>query len=403
LHVIGKETVRSEVEIIPAKVRVIKHVRIAYGCRHCETQGETAPVVKSEVPKAIIPNSIASPAAVAYVMYEKYSMMAPLARQEKDLEYQGLRLHRQTMANWVITCAEKYLMPVFNAMHRELISHSVLHCDETFVQVLKEEGRKPTTDSYMWMYRTAARDGPSIALFEYQPTRNGDHPRLFLTGFKGYIICDGYAGYNKIPDVKLQGCFSHCRKYYTDALELIPKENRAGSEAAKGLAFCNKIFDIERKLENCSDEKRFTERQKDSKAVLEAFLSWLWSIKESVLPKSRLGQAVTYSLNQWNNLTRFLEDGRLEVHNNFGERTIRPFTLARKNFMFCDTVKGAKSSAVVFSIIQTAKENGLNPHAYLSFLLKKMIDVINDRNPDAVFDLLPWSPSIPNNCKFKNN
>jgi len=410
LQIIGKEVVRREVEIIPAKVAVIEHVRYAYGCRPCETEGlYGANIVKADVPPALIPNSLASPSSVAYVMYEKYVIAVPLNRQENDLALHGLKLPRQTMANWVIICAQKYLEPVYEEMHKELLTHDIIQDDETTVQVLKEEGRKPTTQSYMWLYRSTERVGPQIILFEYQPTRSGDHPKRFLAGYKGkYIICDGYKGYDNISeDIKLQGCFSHCRRYYTDAVDVVPKEARADCEAMKGVVFCNKLFDIERRLKKCSDEERYQKRLKLSKPVLDDFFAWASETSKIALDKTRLGKAITYTLNQWDNLSRFLEDGRLEIHNNAAEQAIRPFTIARKNFMFCDTVNGARASAVTFSIIATAQANGLDPRAYLVFLLDRMRFVVRAGPPgseivaESISHLLPWSSDIPDSCKFK--
>ena len=410
MPIIGKEVVRREVEIVPAKVTVKELVRYAYGCRPCETEGlYGANIAKADVPPALIPNSIASPSAVAYVMYEKYVIAVPLNRQEDDLALHGLKLPRQTMANWVIICALKYLVPVYEQMHKKLLTYDIIQDDETTVQVLNEEGRKPTTKSYMWLYRSAERIGPPIILFEYQPTRSADHPKRFLAGFNGkYIICDGYKGYDSISEsIKLQGCFSHCRRYYMDAVNVVPKDARADCAAMKGVEFCNKLFDIERRLKKCSDEERYQKRLVLSKPVLDDFFVWASEMSKVALDKTMLGKAITYTLNQWDNLTRFLEDGRLEIHNNASEQAIRPFTIARKNFMFCDTVNGARASAVTFSIIATAQANGLDPRAYLVFLLDRMRFVVRSDPPDSdilaesISLLLPWSPDIPDSCKFK--
>jgi len=406
MHVIGKEVVRREVEIKPAQVWVTVHVRLAYGCRPCEIEGECASVVKAELPPALIPKSIASSSAVAYIMYEKYVNGIPLNRQENDLKLHGLILPRQTMANWVIICALKYFEPVYWQMRTVLILLGFIQADETTVQVLNEENRKPTTKSYMWLYRSAERVYPQIILFEYQPTRSAEHPKLFLAGYKGYLTCDGYKGYDKISeDIILQGCFSHCRRYFTDAVDVVPKDARADCEAMKGVMFCNKLFDIERRLKKCSDEERFRKRLELSKPVLDDFFSWASEMSKVALDKTRLGKAITYTLNQWDNLTRFLEDGRLEIHNNASEQAIRPFTITRKNFMFCDTVNGARASAITFSIIESAKANGLNPLAYLTFLLDQMRFALRAGPPEmveeAISHLLPWSPDIPDSCKFK--
>jgi hypothetical protein len=312
------------------------------------------------------------------------------------------------MANWVIFCSNKYFEPVYEQMHKKLVTLDIIQNDETYVQVLKEEDRKPTTQSYMWLYRSAERVEPPIVLFDYQPTRSGEHPRRFLAGYVGYINCDGYKVYDNISeDIKLQGCFSHCRRYYTDAVDVVPKDARAECEAMKGVEFCNKLFDIERRLKKCSDEQRFQKRLELSKPALEDFFAWASEISKVALDKTMLGKAITYTLNQWDNLSRFLEDGRLEIHNNAAERSIRPFAVARKNFMFCDTINGARASAVIFSVISTAQANGLNPLVYLTFLLDQMRFVIRAGPPDSeivaelISHLLPWSPDIPEYCKFK--
>jgi len=406
MHVIGREVVRREIEIKPVQVWVTEHVRLAYGCRPCEIEGDCASVIKADMPPALIPKSIASSSAVAYIMYEKYVNAIPLNRQENDLKLHGLILPRQTMANWVIICATKYFEPVYLLMKKELLTHDIIQTDETTVQVLKEENRKPTTNSYMWLYRSTERVGPPIVLFEYQPTRSGEHPKRFLSGYKGYIICDGYQAYDNISvDIKLQGCLSHCRRYYMEAVDVVPKAARADCEAMKGVEFCNKLFDIERRIKKCSDEERFQKRLELSKPVLDAFFSWATEMSKVSLDKTRLGKAVTYTLNQWDNLSRFLEDGRLEIHNNASEQAIRPFTVARKNFLFCDTVNGARASAITFSLIETAKANGLNPLAYMSYLLDQMRFALRAGPPEsvdqAISRLLPWSPDIPDFCKFK--
>jgi len=239
----------------------------------------------------------------------------PLYRQEQQFERQGIPLSRQTLANWVLMGAE-WLSKIYERMHEELLMQKYLYADETSLQVLHEPGRAAETKSYMWLYRTG-RYGPPIVLYEYQQTRSKEHPIRFLSGFKGYLHVDGYAGYNAVPDVTLAGCWSHSRRRFDEALKALPVAKRNGSVAAKeGLEYCNHLFKIERGLKDATPEKRYEERLKQSRPVLDAFSAWLHIQNDSVLPKSALGKAVTYCLNQWDKLTTFLKDGHLEIDNN---------------------------------------------------------------------------------------
>ncbi|QQE79740.1 IS66 family transposase [Alicyclobacillus sp. SO9] len=315
MHEMSEDT-RREVKIIPAQVKVVEHVQYIYGCRHCEHNEIHTPIVKAPMPKLAIAKSWASPSALAYILDKKYVQGMPLYRLEQQFERQKIPLSRQTMANWVLYGANQWLTKIYEHMHEELLSRKYLHADESTIQVLHEAGRAAESKSYMWLYRSG-RDGPPIVLYEYQETRSREHPKSFLAGFHGYLHVDGYAGYNDIPDVKLSGCLSHARRKFDEALKALPTAKRKGPTAAKeGLDFCNKLFKIKRGLKDASVDKRYEERQKQSRPVLDAFSVWLHTQKDNVLPKSALGEAVNYCLNQWEKLVRFLEDGNLEIDNN---------------------------------------------------------------------------------------
>jgi hypothetical protein len=244
----------------------------------------------------------------------------------------------------------------------------------------------------MWLYRSG-REGPPIVLFEYQQTRSGDHPKLFLKEFRGYLQVDGYGAYGGLSsDITLVGCWAHARRKFVEALAVLPLE--------LGLKYCNQLFAIESKLKEATAEERHAERDVQSRAVLDKMNLWL-SEMGAVPPKSKTGEAITYCRNQWKNLTAFLADGRLEIDNNRSERSIKPFVVGRKNWLFANTPKGATASATIYSIIETAKENGLNTFAYLTHVFEKLPS-IDPSDPAGIDAILPWSESLPTSCRATN-
>ena len=393
MHVMSKE-VRKELVIIPAQVKVIEHVSFVYSCRNCEKNATETPVITAPAPKALIPKSLVSPSLMAYIMNQKFTNSMPLHRQEQDFKRMGIFLSRQTMANWVIS-GSNLLKPLYLRMKEELVSKEVLHADETTLEVLCEPGRDAVAKSYMWLYKTAKADNPTV-IYDYQQGRSGDFAKKFLQDFKGYLMVDGYAGYRKLePEVTLSCCWSHVRRKFDEALKVLPDKNPE-STAAIGLSYCNKLFDIEREIADKSVEERKMVRQEQSKAVCEAFFSWAEAESFKVLPKSAIGMAIQYSLNLKKYLLTFLEDGRLELSNNSAERSIKPFVIGRKNWLFCNTPAGASSSAIVYSVIETAKENKLKPFDYLKFVFEKI-----QHGEIEIEKMLPWSRDIPNEVKIK--
>jgi transposase len=400
LHEMSTE-VRQELKVIPAQVKVVKHVRYVYSCRRCEREEITTPVVTAPIPAPVLPGSPVSPSLLAYIMTQKYGAGLPLYRQEQQFKGLGIDLSRQTMANWVLHGANTWLALIYDRLHEYLLKRDILHADETTLQVLQEPGREAATKSFLWLYRTG-RDGPPIILYDYQTTRAGKHPRRFLAGFKGYLHVDGYAGYNELPDVTLVGCWAHARRKFDEALKALPEDKRNAAVAAReGLEYCNRLFAIEGELKDKTPEERYQIRQVRSKPVLDAFLAWLKTQKSRVLPKSTFGQAIYYCLGQWDKLVAFLQDGRLELDNNRSERSIKPFVIGRKNWLFANTPRGAKASAITYSIIETAKENGLNPFHYLIYLFEKLPNLdLKDKN--ALDQLLPWSETLPPVCRMNS-
>ena len=386
---IGKE-VRRTLQIIPAQVRIREDWYYTYACQKCKLIAENTPVVKAKKSPAVIPGSFASPEAIAQIMTQKFVMGSPLYRQEQELERMGVHLSRQTMSGWVLRAAQDWLKPVYECLHSELVKRQVLHADETTLQVLHEPGKSAHTDSYMWLYRTSGDTNQAIVLYEYQPDRKKEHPEAFLKGFSGYLHTDGYKGYHSLPErIRVVGCWAHARRYFDEALKVLPAAQRNSSQAHKGWAYCNQLFVLEDKLKKCSPEERYTQRQKRARPVLDAF--WRWLERRNAAPQSTFGKAIHYMKEQWPYLLAYLEDGRLEISNNRAERSIKPFVIDRKNFLFANTPGGAQGSAIIFSLIETAKDNGLDPYAYLLHVLKTapQMDLKQD-----VQKLLPWNVSL---------
>jgi transposase len=397
LHVMGHDT-RRELKIIPAQVTVVEHVREVYACRNCEKTATSVPIVKAPMPEPVIKGSAASPSSVAHIMTQKYVNAVPLYRQEQEFLMNGILLSRQTMANWLVRSSEDWLSPLYEEFRLELLREEVLHADETTLQVLKEPGRSSRSESYMWLYRTSGCVSRSIVLYEYQPTRSSSHPKAFLEGFHGYLHTDGYAGYHSLPsEVKVVGCWAHVRRKFDETMKGVLPESRENLAAKKGLEFCNELFRLEHEYEKLRPDERYEERLEHSKPVSDAIFEWAQTV--GALPKSLLGKAVHYLLSQKVYLEKVFEDGRLELSNNRAERSIKPFVIGRKNWLFSATPKGAKASSVIYSIIETAKENGVKPFDYLEYLFEVMPNMMAEK----IQSLLPWSDTLPARCRVNSD
>lgn len=401
MEVVGKEFVRDEPVYVPARLFVRKHYAEVVKCPSCgedESQDAMyadvpAPVFrKATVPASMIPHSFCSPELLAHILYEKYVMAVPLERQAKDFGAMGMRLSTATLSNRVIYAAEHFMKPVYEKMKSELLRCSVIHADETVVQVLNEPNKRAKTDSRMWVYCAGKYEKHSNILFAYSPTRNGENARRFLGTYAGYIVCDGYDGYNKLTGATRCGCWAHARRKFVEALPT-DKSLLANSVAAKGVELCNEIFLLEREFEGkdghglqtknpLTADERYTERQERLKPVLGEFFAWLNQIPVS--GGTKLAKAVQYCLNEKQYLSRCLDDGNIPVDNNRAENAIRPFVVGRKNWLFANSVKGAEASAVIYSLAATAMVNGLNVEEYFTRLCKKEL-------------ILPWNTDCRRN------
>ena len=398
LYKIGTELVRRELEIIPARAYVSETYRVTYGCNPCADETEHSNIIKPEVPTPVVTRGLASPSSAAHVMYQKYVNAMPLYRQEKDFKNFGVIISRATLANWIIYTSTRWLTPLWKAFKALLLTSPLILADETVTQVLKEPGKTPQSDSRMWVYCNGdVEKPPQIVLFEYQPTRSGDHPKEFLKGIENpfYLLTDGYQGYNAVAKAIHGGCWAHTRRKFEEAM---PKNAPKDNKARIGFEYCQKLFMLEREFEDMKPEKRLEKRKEKSKPVCDKFYAWLGTVNP--LAGSSLAKAVTYAVNQKEPLSAFLLDGRIEISTNRIENHIRPFTTGRKNWLFADTVNGAKASAVAYSIISTAVANGLNPYQYLKHLFTHLPTVLT-KDPDAVLSpYYPWADDVQENCKF---
>jgi len=406
MHACGHDVLRRELTIIPAQYKVTEHVQTVYACRACEENANKTPMIKAQVPAPVVSGSgIASPSLVAYIANQKYTLALPLYRQEAEFGRNYLKLSRQTMANWLIYASEHWLVPIYCAMKCILILERILHADETPVQVLHEEGKPAESKSWMWLYRTGCDTDQPIVLYEYQPNRRHANAKLFLEGFSGYLHSDGYQAYGNLPpDVTVVRCWSHMRRKFADILKSTPDYNKPGSLALRGVEYCDALFALERDyaknfrspLPTSADfESRYDARLKNSKPVMDEFFCWAESSYRTIfaMPRSSMGTALVYAMNQRTGLENVLRDGRLELSNNRAERAIKPFTIGRKNWMFSNTEKGATASAMFYSIVETAKENGLKPYQYLKYIFETAPS-IDLRSEEQLSMLLPWNAPV---------
>jgi transposase len=405
LKVIGKQLIRTEVEFIPAKLKVKQIVRQVAKCESCGTKGSAnqSPVfVKASIPVPVLPHSISTPALVAQVMYQKFAMGLPFNRQEKDWFRMGLILTRADMANWIIRCSEEWLSPIYHKIHEQLKSCELLHMDETRIQCNKEENRKASSNSFMWVMRSAASEPVQAAYFHYSTSRSTEVAKNLLEGYKGYLITDAYSGYNKAGDYTRCLCWSHCRRYY---IESIPLDNNGkeipGSKGAEGREYINLLFKVEKEIENISFEEKKQKRQEVSQPILDAFWSWVLETSAKYTTNEKLTQSLTYSTNQRKNLETFMEDGRIPISNNLCEANIKPFATARRAWLFADTPKGAVANAVLYTLVETARANDLDVYEYLKYLLLEMPNNNHLQNPSIIDTYLPWSEKLPEECRLK--
>jgi len=370
------EDVSEKLDIIPARIQVIRHIRYKYACKGCEgVESEGGAVSIAPPPPQLIPRGIATAGLLSYMLISKFADALPFYRQEKIFARIGVEIGRATMSNWAIHVGRR-CEPLLDLMWREIRSGPVINMDETPVQVLKEPGRSNTGKSYMWVFRGGDPEHP-VLLYRYDPSRAGRVPEECLGDYNGYIQTDGYKGYNafgKRDGIVHLGCFAHVRRKFLDAAEAGKKASQKKGYAYHILAHIGKLYAIEKKADEqkLSYEERCLLRQKESRPVLEKIKGLLAEAVNRTPPKGLLGKAVAYALDQWERLVRYIEDGRLRPDNNMAENAIRPFVVGRKNWLFSGSPRGARASAAIYSLIETAKANDLEPYQYLRHLFENI-------------------------------
>ena len=370
------EVVSEQLDIIPMQVRVLRHIRGKYRCPCCEGHLRTAPMPAQPVPK-----SLASPGLLACIATAKYADALPLYRQCQQFQRIGVELSRTTLARWMV-CVGELVVPLINVLRDEFVERPYLLMDETTVQVLKEPGKTPESKSQLWAQMSAGPE-PPIVLFEYDPTRAGDVPKRLLAGFTGALHTDGYSGY--APVVREQGlvhlaCWAHARRGCVDVLKSLglnakklPANPPAKARRALyALQQIRTLYAIERRIRDKPPDYRHLARQAESVPVLDKLRAWLDDTIDKVPPSTPLGKAMGYLHNQWKGLVRFCDDGRYGIDTNPVENAIRPFCVGRRNWLFADTVAGANASARLYSLIECAKANGLEPYAYLRHVFTEL-------------------------------
>jgi len=381
------EDVSEKIDIVPAQIRVIRNIRPKYACKNCEGALSDDKSVKiAPVPPQIIPKGLATAGLLAYVLVGKFCDALPFYRQEKQFARLGIDIPRQTMCNWAMKAAEACQL-LLALLHRDVRGGPLINIDETPVQVLEEPGRTAKQKSYMWVFKGGV-PGKPVILYQYHPTRSGDVAKLFLKDYQGTVQTDAYSGYgflNEWPGILHVFCWAHARRAFMDVKKA--SSSKKPGAADKALSMIRQLYALEKnaRSQKMTPDQIYNMRQKQAAPILNKFYTWLKKKEKHVTPKSLLGKAVGYCLNQWTGLQNYIKDGNAEIDNNSVENAIRPFALGRRNWLFSGTPEGAKASALLFSLIETAKANDLDPYRYLRFLFEKLPTT----PADDIHNLLP--------------
>lgn len=387
------DAISKRYRFIPAKVEIDEHHVGVYASKTDDR------IIKADHPKALLHGSLVSPTIAAAIMNGKYVNAVPLYRLEQEFSRYGLAITRQNMANWMIRLGESYLAVLYDYLHKKLYDYHVIQADETPVLV-NHDGRSAGSKSYMWVYRSGhLYTDKQIVLYDYHKTRNSSHPREFLSNYSGICVTDGYQVYHTIEkeceDLQIAGCWVHARRKFDEALTVIPKAHRNKSDAFLVIKQIQAIYREEGKLNELSSEERLTQRQLVIKPLVDALFAYLKKMEPTVPASGQLRKAYTYILNQEKYLRVFLEDGEVPIDNNASERAIRGFCIGKKNWQMIDTINGAHSSAIIYSIAETAKANSLKPYDYFVYLLEEIPKHMDQEDRTFLEDLLPWSEKLP--------
>ena len=389
------------VEYIPAKF--IEHEHHVF--KYAGKRGEG--ILVADAPEKLLPNSILTPSLAAGVFCSKYLNAVPLTRLAEDFERLDMNISRQTLANWMIAVSDRYLEHIYGRMHQEILKSRLIHCDETPFKLV-EQGKAKNSKAYMWVYHTMETYGsPPIFLYDHKGGRSSAIPREFLKDYQGILVTDGYQVYHKLanerPDeLKVAGCWAHCKRKFDDVVKALKTTTLPGSIAAEAHKRIAAIYHVDNMFKQSSEEERLDNRQKSVKPLVDAFFDWIKSIDTTGLDKSgSICGAINYAINQESYLRAFLDDAIIPLDNNDAERSIKKFCVGKHSWHIIASTRGARASAILYSIAETAKANGLKPHEYFKYLLEGMLAHLDDKPSDYIDDLLPWSDKIPEYCRLK--
>lgn len=377
--------VKHLIRVVPEVAEIVKHCFPRYRCPYCQEKNHNAPIVQAEDNVSVYPNCIALPDTIAHIITQKAVLSLPLYRQEKHWNRLGVKLSRQTMSNWVINCSERYFEPVYKILAELLVQLDILHADETPYPVL-HDGDSKSNRGYMWLFSSCARELSAIAIYVYSKSRGFKTPEQFLKDFAGYVHADGYQVYKKLPNVMVSECWAHLRRKIFESHLLLGKDFAPDCPTKKALDYCDNVFRIDSQFKNLDPHERKRRRETELRPLVDEFFEWLESLTS--LPNNTFRGAVRHALQQREYLMRFFEDGRLELSNNRAERQIKPLVIGRKNFMFSNTARGARATAVIYSLTETALANGLDPYKYFTWVLQQA-PVLSKTDKDWAERLVP--------------
>lgn len=403
LEKIGEEFLGSRLIMHEPVFEVIDVYRASYKCPNCEKESGQTTIVKPEAPARVIENSYASAESVAHVISETFIKAVPYNRQLAEWKRHGLEMSGRTLSNWVMKVSEDYFIPLCSRLHEYLLQDGYIHADETPVDVFdsQEDGRK-LKQCYMWVYSSLEQSKVPVRLYDFHMGRGGKYAVEFLKGFDGTLITDGYKGYEKVNCASHAGCWAHARRNFADSLAGVQKKNRAGTLADHALKMIGSLFRIERDCAGLSAEERLAIRKEKSQPIAEELFAWAEKMEQSSeYASSKLRKAFRYLCNYKIMLSRFLEDGNIPLTNSLDERTVRPFTVGRKNWMLRGSEKGAQAAAACYSLVETAKANGLDPYDYILYLLQVMPGMMKSKDYECFEKLLPWNEEIQKQCRQK--
>lgn len=394
------DEIYKDLEYIPAKFLVHEHHIGVYVSRDSKT------VVKADRPERLLKNSILTPALAAGIFNAKYVNAIPLNRLSEEFTRNDVVISRQVMAGWMIRLAEDYFSFIYEEMHRNLLTSKLIHCDETPFKLIND-GRAPNSKNYMWVYHSAPDYGtPPIFMYEYQPTRKAENPRNFLKGYQGILVTDGYQVYHTLAaenpeNLRVAGCWAHAKRRYAELLKSIGAKSRNGLIAEEGNRRIAAIYHTDHMCKNASARERLDHRNQNVKPLVDAYFAWVKSLLDSgtIDKGSKTYQALNYSQNQEPYLREFLNDPIIPMDNNDAERSIKKFCVGKHNWHVIDSKNGAKASAILYSVAETAKANDLKPYEYFKYVLEQMLLHMEDSPKEFIQDLVPWSDKVPDNCR----